>query len=170
MVTRTLRRPGLAVAVVSLALAACGATPQPSPGASPSPSAGPGTPGPGRVVVTADPDGWHAQATVGGGDVDVRLTVPGPLQVEGGCIPPLGVWLEDSSRRTVAITPSPGGPHCLALAIIDVPAGTTHDFDARLHADVPHGRYTVHGLLMVSLPPGAGARVRENLPVLTVDL
>lgn len=169
MVTRAPGGGGLAVVVASLMLSACGASPQPTPSPSPSSSA-PAPPGQGRVVVTADADGWHAQATVGGGDVDVRLTVPGPLQVEGGCIPSLTVWIEDPSGRTVAITPSPGGAHCLALAIIDIPAGTTRDFDARLHADVPHGRYTVHGLLLVSLPPGAGTRVRENLPVLTVDL
>jgi hypothetical protein len=146
--------------LVALVIAGCGAQ---APGSTPS----------GTVSGTNGP--FYAEAApaqlAAGGNVHVTLIVTGPIDYEIGCIQTLHIWAEDSQHRQVWEQPVPE-IQCMALGHKLLPAGETASFiaDWPTSGRLAHGSYTVHGLFRVVLPRGAAARVRENLPPLTVQI
>ena len=146
--------------VLALVLAGCGAQ-----AAGPSPSA----------TVSGSNGPFHAQASPArlhpGGTVHLVLTVTGPIQYEIGCVQTLHIWAEDSQHRQVWQQPVPA-VQCLALSYKVLNAGETATFTADwpTASQLAPGSYSLHGLFLTVLPMGAGARVRENLPPLTVQV
>jgi len=118
---------------------------------------------------------FHAQAApaalVAGGTVHLTLTVTGPIDYEIGCVQTLHIWAEDSQRQTVWEQPVPA-IMCMALGHKQLAAGETATFTADWpsSSQLAPGTYTLHGLFLTVLPMGAGARVRENLPPLSIQI
>lgn len=150
----------LGLALLVLVLAGCGA----NPGGSPVVSTVSGTNGPLHAV--AAPARLSA-----GGTVQLSVTVSGPIQYETGCVQTLHVWAEDAKSKTVWEEPVPA-IQCQALGYKTLAAGETATFSAQwpTSSQVDAGSYTLHGLFLTVLPPGAGMRVRENLPPLTIEI
>ena len=135
---------GLAVGAMALiALGGCG-------------SSGLGTPGGAatqsdlmRPVVATSPDG-SLRTTVdhpaGSSLITVTVRVAGPAHLQGGCEQTLEVALLDSSGAAVP-RPSDTGIHCLAITVIDIPAGQTRDFSAQIPVPPTPGSYIVTGSL-----------------------
>jgi hypothetical protein len=148
---------------LALVLAACGAQAH-TPGTPPIPA---------NVSATSGP--FHVQATpatlAAGGRVHLTLTVTGPIQYEVGCVQTLHIWAEDSQRQQVWQEPVPA-VMCMAYGYKTLASGETATFaaDWPVSTGLAAGPYTLHGLFLTVLPPGAGARVRENLPPLTVEI
>jgi hypothetical protein len=111
-----------------------------------------------------------AQLTAGG-NVHVTLIVTGPIDYEIGCVQTLHIWAEDSEHRQVWEQPVPA-IMCMAIGHKVLPAGETASFiaDWPTSSSLAPGSYTLHGLFRVVLPMGAGARVRENLPPLAIQI
>jgi hypothetical protein len=111
-----------------------------------------------------------AQLTAGG-TVHVTLIVTGPIDYEIGCVQTLHIWAEDSQHRQVWEQPVPA-IMCMAIGHRVLPAGETASFiaDWPTSSSLARGSYTLHGLFRVVLPMGAGARVRENLPPLAIQI
>jgi hypothetical protein len=134
-------------------------------------AAGPGPSG--TVSGTNGP--FQAQATPAslpaGGTVHLTLTVTGPIDYEIGCVQTLHIWAEDSQRKTVWEQPVPA-IMCMAFGHKQLAAGDTATFTADwpTSSQLAPGGYTLHGLFRVVLPMGAGARVRENLPSLSIQI
>lgn len=145
---------------VALIVAGCGAQ-----------AAGPGASG--TVSGTNGP--FQAQAApaslAAGGTVHLSLTVTGPIDYEIGCVQTLHIWAEDSQRQTVWEQPVPA-IMCMAFGHKQLVAGETATFTAEWPtlSQLAHGTYTLHGLFKTVLPMGAGARVRENLPPLSIQI
>jgi hypothetical protein len=106
-----------------------------------------------------------------GGTVHLTLTVTGPIDYEIGCVQTLHIWAEDSQHQTVWEQPVPA-IMCMAFGHKVLAAGEKASFTADwpVSSKVAPGSYTLHGLFRVVLPMGAGARVRENLPPLTIQI
>lgn len=155
-----MRRPILLAAFL---LAGCG-----------SQLAGPANPG-SPSSVTATSGQFSAVATPArlsaGGSVHVTLNVSGPIDYEVGCVQTLHIWAEDGKANRVWEQPVPA-IMCFAFGHKVLAAGQTASFKAEwpTSAALPAGRYTIHGLFLTVLPAGAGARVRENLPPLTITI
>ena len=154
-------------------LAACGASGGPSSGcltttcaAGPSPLV---SPAPGAALTATD-HGWTTSVAIHAAprSIDVTVTVPGPISVDGGCVPSLTAWAVGENNTRVEVSPSPA-LHCGALSTRAIIAGQTADFTAAIPLPTP-GTYAVHGLLRTHLPVGAGMRVSENLPVVTITV
>jgi len=148
---------------VTLVLAGCGAQGH-TPDAPPTPT---------NVSATSGP--FHVQAApatlAAGGTVHLSLTVTGPIQYEVGCVQTLQIWAEDSQHRQVWQQPVPA-VMCMSYGYKTLAAGETATFavDWPTSTGLAAGSYTLHGLFLTVLPPGVGARVRENLPPLTVEI
>ena len=145
---------------VALIVAGCGAQ-----AAGPGPSASvSGTNGP--FQAQASPASLSA-----GGTVHLTLTVTGPIDYEIGCVQTLHIWAEDSQRQTVWEQPVPA-IMCMAFGHKQLAAGETAHFTADwpTSSQLAPGTYTLHGLFLTVLPIGAGARVRENLPPLSIQI
>jgi hypothetical protein len=152
-----------AIFALALLLAGCGGQ-----------VAGPSSPT-GSSNVSATRGQFRAEARPGnlvaGGNVHYTLTVTGPIRYEAGCAHTLTVWVVDSQNREVW-TPLVPQFDCFAIMNKSLQPGET----ASLEVDWPTsptlaaGRYTIHGLFLTVLPAGAGARVRENLPPLTIQI
>jgi len=146
--------------LVALIVGGCGAQ-----------AAGPGPSG--TVSGTNGP--FQAQATPAslpaGGTVHLTLTVTGPIDYEIGCVQTLHIWAEDSQRKTVWEQPVPA-IMCMAFGHKQLAAGETATFTADwpTSSQLTPGSYTLHGLFRVVLPMGAAARVRENLPALSIQI
>lgn len=161
---RSVARAATLAMAAALLLGACGggATPPPA-GACFGPC--------GRTLppMSADAHGWHAVVTIAGGTLTETLTVPGPLRVIAGCVPPLSIWIVDRTGNPQP-SPTPQGVHCLAITIRTIPAGTTATLTASIPApsSLPPG-YTVHGQVAVA-GDGAtpGAAPGGNAPVVRV--
>ena len=99
------------------------------------------------------------------GDLLVTVTVIGPLTVEGGCVPSLTAWAVTAGGAVVP-TPSPSGPavHCLAIALISVPAGTSRAFTAEIPMPPSPGTYSIHGQLKAISAPG------QAIPVANITI
>ena len=82
--------------------------------------------------------GWMAVVTAQpGGQLQLAVTVTGPLTVVGGCVPSLTALAETTAGMPVP-TPTPtAGVQCLAIALEAVPAGTTRSFSASLPEPPP---------------------------------
>ena len=61
---------------------------------------------------------------------------------------------------------------CMAFGHKVLPAGEKASFTAdwSTSSTLALGSYTLHGLFRIVLPMGAGARVRENLAPLTIQI
>ena len=142
------------------AMTSCGKVASPSPSTAASATAG-----------TASANGWTTTATVNPttGVITVAVSVPGPLQVDGGCVPELGAWLVSAGGQRVEASPTPAAARCMAIQVEDVPAGQSRTFTTSIPRTTP-GTYSVHGLLRTHLPIGAGARVSENIPVVSITI
>jgi hypothetical protein len=106
-----------------------------------------------------------------GGTVHLTLTVIGPIDYEVGCVQTLHIWAEDAQRQTVWEQPVPA-IMCLAIGHKQLAAGETAIFTADwpTSSQLVPGTYTLHGLFRIVLPMGAGARVRENLAPLSIQI
>ena len=168
---------GLAVAVAACGLATSpardpAATGSQAPAASPSPSPAspaPGTPTPsptsGQVLGNAtNAAGWTAVVTAGpDGQLEETLTVLGPLTVFGGCVPTLTAWAVTPAGAPVPTpTPSPAA-HCLAIALVVIPAGSSRAFTAVFPDPAQPGTYAIHATLDTQGPAGS------PVPVVTVS-
>jgi hypothetical protein len=145
---------------LALTLAGCGGV---SPGQA-SPATVSGTNGPFHAVASPS-------RVTAGGNVLLTLTVTGPIQYETGCVQTLHIWAEDSRQHQVWSQPVPA-IQCMAFGSKTLAAGETATFKAQwpTSSQLSPGLYTLHGLFLTVLPLGAGARVRENLPVLTIQI
>jgi hypothetical protein len=118
---------------------------------------------------------FHAEASPShlgaGGSVHLTLTVSGPIDYEVGCVQTLHIWAENSQQRTVWEQPVPA-IMCMAFGHKELAAGETATFTADwpTSKELKRGFYTLHGLFREVLPTGAGTRVRENLPPLSVEI
>ena len=152
--------------LLALVLAGCGAQAA-GPGASPTP-----TP---TNTVSGTNGPFYAQASparlAAGGTVHLTLTVTGPIDYEIGCVQTLHIWAEDSHRQQVWQQPVPE-IMCMAIGHKVLAGGDTATFTADwpTSSTLAPGTYTVHGLFLVVLPSGAGARVRENLTPLAIQI
>jgi len=149
----------VAAAVLVAAMAGCGQAPAQGGTATPSPiSAGE------QLGATTGAQGWVTRVTVESQDqLQVTVTVTGPLTVEGGCIPSLTAWADAGDGSPVPTpTPSGGQMHCMAIALIPVAAGATKAFSADIPTPPGPGTYTIHGLLNT-----AGD---QAIPVVTITL
>jgi hypothetical protein len=148
--------------LLSLAVAGCGTQ---AAGPSPSPT--------GTVSGTNGP--FYAEASpaqlAAGGTVHLTLIVTGPIDYEIGCVQTLHIWAEDSQRQEVWQQPVPA-IQCMAIGHKVLAAGETATFTAvwPTSSKLAPGAYTLHGLFLVVLPKGAGARVSENLAPLTIQI
>ena len=146
--------------LLALVFASCGAH-----------AAGPGSSG--TVSGTNGP--FYAQASparlAAGGTVHLTLAVTGPIDYEIGCVQTLHIWAEDSQHQQVWEQPVPA-IQCMAFGHKVLAAGEKAIFaaDWPTSSKLAPGSYTLHGLFRVVLPMGAGARVRENLPPLTIQI
>ena len=61
---------------------------------------------------------------------------------------------------------------CMAYGHKLLASGETASFaaDWPTSSQLTAGAYTIHGLFLTVLSPGAGTRVRENLPPLTIEI
>lgn len=147
-------------ALAALLLAGCGA------------AAGVGPPGDtsstiGSLTTSASPE--HANA---GQTIHVTVTVAGPAGYETGCVETVHLWAltADAAHTQVWEQPVPE-VMCMAIRIQRLEAGQTASFQVAWPTTGIHsGAYDVHGLFRFALPPGAGARVRENLPTVLVTV
>jgi hypothetical protein len=152
----------IGVLLLALLFAGCGAQ-----------AAGPGPSPTGTVSGTNGP--FYAEASparlAAGGTVRLTLTVTGPIDYEIGCVQTLHIWAEDSQHQQVWQEPVPA-IQCMAFGHKLLPAGQTATFTADwpTSSTLAPGSYTLHGLFLVMLPMGAGARVRENLAPLTIQI
>lgn len=147
--------------ITAIVLAGCGAQ-----------GAGPGNPSP---TVTATSGPFHAEASPArlapGGTVQVSLTVTGPVDYEIGCVQTLHIWAVDQQGTQIWAEPVPA-IMCMAYGHKLLAAGETATFKADWPTSSTQtpGPYTIHGLFLTVLPRGVAARVRENMPPLTVTL
>ncbi|HXM52949.1 MAG TPA: hypothetical protein VN913_06710 [Candidatus Binatus sp.] len=152
----------IGVLLLALLFAGCGAQ-----------AAGPGPSPTGTVSGTNGP--FYGEASparlAAGGTVHLTLTVTGPIDYEIGCVQTLHIWAEDSQHQQVWQEPVPA-IQCMAFGHKLLPAGQTATFTADwpTSSTLAPGSYTLHGLFLVMLPMGAGARVRENLAPLTIQI
>ena len=146
--------------LVALIIGGCGAQ-----------AAAPGASGP----VSGVNGPFQAQATPAslpaGGTVHLTLTVTGPIDYEAVCVQTLHIWAEDSQNQTIWEQPVPA-IMCMAFGHKQLAAGETATFtdDWPTSSQLAPGTYTLHGLFRTVLPMGAGARVRENLPPLSIQI
>lgn len=150
----------IASLLLALVLTACGAR---------------GTGAPPATSVSGTNGPFHAVATparqAAGDTVKLSLTVSGPIEYEVGCVQTLHIWVEDNEPKTVWEEPVPA-VQCMAFGYKSLAAGETATFTAEwaTSGQLAPGFYTIHGLFLTVLPPGAGMRVRENLPPLTIEI
>ena len=104
-----------------------------------------------------------------GETVRVKVTVTGPTSYETGCVQTVHIWAQDSAGSQIWEQPVPE-IMCMALSGRQLAPGETASFDLVWPTDrsLQPGSYSIHGLFRFTLPLGAGARVRENLPPVTV--
>jgi hypothetical protein len=151
----------IASTAMALLLAACGA------------SSGPGSPHPAQVQATVG----NLQVTAAparpqpGETVTVNLDVTGPADYEAACVQTLHIWAVDASGRQVWEQPVPE-IQCMAIASKHLGDGEIAHFQAQwpVASGTTAGAYSVHGLFLYTLRPGAGTRVRENLPVVAIQV
>jgi hypothetical protein len=108
--------------------------------------------------------GWTAVVMAGtDGQLEETLTVIGPLTVLGGCVSTLTAWAETPAGVPVPTpTPSPAA-HCLAIALVVIPAGSSRAFTAVLPEPAQPGTYAIHATLDTQGPSGS------PVPVVTVS-
>lgn len=150
--------------VLSLALAGCGSQVCDDCAAlAPTPSVSARN---GSFLAVASPARVHA-----GDMVHLTLTVTGPMKYEAGCVQTLHIWAEDNQLRQVWNQPEVE-LQCLALSYKTLKADETATFaaDWPTSSTLAPGTYTLHGLFLTVLPPGAGMRVRENIPALPIRI
>jgi hypothetical protein len=120
----------------------------------------------GNLQVTARPAHLPAGRTI---NITIRLT--GPADYDAGCVQTLRIWAVNSNGAQVWQQPQQE-LQCFALTYRHLAAGQAASFSDSwpVSAGTPAGRYTIHGLFLFHLPIGAGMRVRENLPPVSVEI
>lgn len=111
-------------------------------------------------------------ATLKAGDTaSISLTVTGPADYESGCVRPLQVWVVGPDGKVAWTEPVPEVA-CMAIMNAHLADGQAATFGASwpVAASLAPGTYTIHGLFLYTLRPGAATRVRENLPVVDVQI
>ena len=118
----------------------------------------------GNLQVTAAP-----ARLLSGEKVRVKVTVTGPTSYESACVQTVHIWALDSAGSQVWEEPVPE-IMCMAIANRELGPGEKASFDLVWPTDrsLQPGSYSIHGLFRFTLTLGAGARVRENLPPVTV--
>jgi len=103
--------------------------------------------------------------------VHATITVAGPADYDAACVQTVRLWVVDARERQVWAEPAPEVT-CMAIVSRHVPSGEAASFgvDWPTAPTLAPGRYWIHGLFMFTLRPGAGTRVRENLPPTAVIL
>ena len=93
------------------------------------------------------------------------------MQYEDTCVQTLQIWAEDNRGQTIWSPPIPEYD-CVGITYRTVPVGDTATFKADwpTSSQLAPGSYTLHGLFLTVLPPGAAMRVRENLPPLSIRI
>ena len=141
------------------------------PSASGPPAATP-TPSSGQVLGTAtNAAGWTAVVTAEpDAQLQLTVTVVGPLTVTGGCFASLTAWAETPAGSLVP-TPTPvPAAHCLAIVLVVVPAGTTRAFSASLPEPAAPGTYVIQGTLATEGVPGSPAAALPAVPPVTISI
>jgi hypothetical protein len=134
-----------------------------------------GAPDPGSSVVKASANNLTVQAEPGrvraGSTVSLTVTALGPADYEVACVQTVHVWAVDSGGKTVWEEPVPA-ISCMAITYKHLGTGDATSFSIRWRtaASLAPGAYTIHGLFRYVLALGAGTRVRENLPPLSVEI
>jgi hypothetical protein len=120
----------------------------------------------GNLTVQARPSRLHA-----GGTVNLTATVTGPADYEAVCVQTAHFWALDASGNQVWAEPVPA-IMCMAIGYRHLAAGETASFQAAwpTSPQLASGSYSIHGLFLFQLPPGAAMRVRENMPPVTVQI
>lgn len=120
----------------------------------------------GDLTVTARPA--HVQA---GQTINLTVSLMGPADYDAGCVRTVRIWALNSAGLQVWQESQPE-LQCFALSYQHLAGGQTATFPDSwtVASGTPAGSYTIHGLFMFHLPIGAGARVRENLPPVTVTV
>ena len=138
----------------------------PAPGTAGTTATGtPTPPSAGQLLGTASNSaGWTSQVTAqAGGQLQLSVTVVGPLTVYGGCVATLTARAETEAGGLLPTpTPAPGA-HCLAIALISIPAGTSRTFTAGLPEPQAPGTYVIQG----SLDGGEGG---PGVPAVTISI
>ena len=118
----------------------------------------------GNLQVTATP-----ARLLSGESVRVKVTATGPTSYETLCVQTVHIWAMDSAGAQVWEQPVPE-VMCMAFGARQLGPGEKASFDVVWPTDrsLQPGSYSIHGLFRFTLPVGAGARVRENLPPVTV--
>jgi hypothetical protein len=102
-----------------------------------------------------------------GRELLVSVTVIGPLTVEGGCVASLSATVETSAGQPVpaqAAVPSPL-IHCLAIAVIGIPAGVSSTFTVSVPApERPRSYVVVPSLRIIS---GAASNTVPSVSIST---
>ena len=160
---------GLAPAAARDATASGSQAPAGSPSPTSTPTPSPGTPTPsstsgpvlGRATNAA---GWTAVVTAGpDGQLEETLTVIGPLTLLGGCVSTLTALAETPAGVPVP-TPTPvPAAHCLAIALVVIPSGSSRAFTAVLPEPAAPGNYAIHATLDIQGPGGS------PVPIVTVS-
>ncbi|HYA00046.1 MAG TPA: hypothetical protein VEK76_06805 [Candidatus Binatia bacterium] len=147
--------PGPATGTPTPAITAGSSAPTPAPSA-------------GAVLGTASNSaGWTSEVTAQpDGRLELSVTVSGPLTLYGGCVPTLTARAQTPAGASVPIPPTtlPAGAHCLAIALISVPPGTTRTFTADLAEPTAPGVYVIQG----TLDPSGGDR--PQVPAVTISI
>ena len=153
---------GVLVPLAALVLSGCGAR----VGAAADPSTGVVKTSAGNLTVQAEPGRVRAGSTV-----SITVTVLGPADYEAACVQTVHLWAVDSEGKTVWEEPVPA-ISCMAIMYKHLAAGQTASFNVSWPTTptLAPGGYTLHGLFRFVLPLGAGARVRENLPPLRIEI
>jgi hypothetical protein len=99
------------------------------------------------------------------------VTALGPADYEAACVQTVHLWAVDSGGTTVWEEPVPA-ISCMAIMYKHLDTGAKAGFSISWPTapTLAPGRYSLHGLFRYALPLGAGARVRENLPPLSVEI
>jgi hypothetical protein len=109
-------------------------------------------------LTTTTPQGWtETVSRTADGQLTIHLTVTGPINVLGGCLPELTVWLVDSQgNRLPSSTAS--GVRCFAVAEESIPSGTHRTFSAQVQGPASavvevHAAVNIAGGSQLALPP-----------------
>jgi hypothetical protein len=129
--------------------------------------------GSGPASVTASHDNLEVTAAparlLSGESVRVKVTVTGPTSFQNLCVQTVHIWALDSAGAQVWEQPVPE-IMCMAIGNRQLAPGEKASFDVvwPTERSLQPGSYSIHGLFRFTLPLGAAARVRENLPPVTV--
>jgi hypothetical protein len=108
----------------------------------------PVTPGLLDLGSAANSAGWTAAVTAdSAGQLQLTVTVTGPLTVLGGCVQTLSAVAETTAGVPVPTPTLSPAMECMAIALEEIPAGATRSFTASLPDPPQPGTYVIVGSL-----------------------